>query len=53
MGDKVTDPNYFGTGLGIAVRQNNAELLNQFNAALNQLKQDGTYKTIYSKWFQQ
>ncbi|OFS09092.1 arginine ABC transporter substrate-binding protein [Hafnia sp. HMSC23F03] len=53
VGDKVTDPNYFGTGLGIAVRQNNAELLNQFNAALNQLKQDGTYKTIYSKWFQQ
>ncbi|MDU7482414.1 MAG: arginine ABC transporter substrate-binding protein [Hafnia alvei] len=51
--DKVTDPNYFGTGLGIAVRQNNAELLNQFNTALNQLKQDGTYKTIYSKWFQQ
>ena len=53
VGDKVTNPNYFGTGLGIAVRQNNAELLNQFNAALNQLKQDGTYKTIYSKWFQQ
>ncbi len=53
VGDKVTDPNYFGTGLGIAVRQNNAELLNQFNTALNQLKQDGTYKTIYSKWFQQ
>ncbi|AMO81918.1 arginine ABC transporter substrate-binding protein [Obesumbacterium proteus] len=53
VGDKVTDPNYFGTGLGIAVHQNNAELLNQFNTALNQLKQDGTYKTIYSKWFQQ
>ena len=47
VGDKVTDKDYFGTGLGIA------ELLNQFNTALNQLKQDGTYKTIYSKWFQQ
>ncbi|MBW7982344.1 arginine ABC transporter substrate-binding protein [Enterobacillus tribolii] len=53
VGDKVTDPNYFGTGLGIAVRQNNADLLKQFNDALNKIKQDGTYQTIYNKWFQQ
>lgn len=53
VGEKITDPNYFGTGLGIAVRQNNEQLLKQFNDALNKIKQDGTYQTIYSKWFQQ
>lgn len=53
LGDKVTDKDYFGTGLGIAVRQGNSELQGKFNAALEKIKADGTYKTIYSKWFQQ
>jgi len=53
LGDKVTDKAYFGTGLGIAVRQGNSELQNKFNMALDKIKADGTYKTIYSKWFQQ
>lgn len=53
LGEKVTDKDYFGTGLGIAVRQGNAELQGKFNAALDKIKADGTYKTIYSKWFQQ
>ncbi|ANE77142.1 arginine ABC transporter substrate-binding protein [Dickeya solani] len=53
VGDKVTDKDYFGIGLGIAVRQNNDELVKKFNDALNKIKQDGTYQTIYKKWFQQ
>lgn len=53
LGEKVTDKAYFGTGLGIAVRQGNSELQGKFNAALDKVKADGTYKTIYSKWFQQ
>ncbi|WP_338562537.1 arginine ABC transporter substrate-binding protein [Erwinia sp. E_sp_B01_3] len=53
VGEKVTDKAYFGTGLGIAVRQGNTELQSKFNAALDKVKADGTYKTIYSKWFQQ
>ncbi|QDX30285.1 arginine ABC transporter substrate-binding protein [Dickeya poaceiphila] len=53
VGDKVTDKDYFGIGLGIAVRQNNDELVKKFNDALNNIKQDGTYQTIYKKWFQQ
>lgn len=53
VGEKVTDKAYFGTGLGIAVRQGNAKLQSQFNVALDKVKADGTYKTIYSKWFQQ
>ncbi len=53
VGDKITDKGYFGTGLGIAVRQNNAELLQKLNAALEKVKQDGTYQTLYQKWFKQ
>ena len=52
VGDKVTDKAYFGTGLGIAVRQGNTELQQKFNAALEKVKKDGTYETIYKKWFQ-
>lgn len=52
VGDKVTDKDYFGTGLGIALRQGNTELQSKFNAALDKVKQDGTYKAIYDKWFQ-
>lgn len=53
VGAKVTDKDYFGTGLGIAVRQKNTDLQGKFNAALDKIKQDGTYETIYKKWFQQ
>ncbi|MCV9879959.1 arginine ABC transporter substrate-binding protein [Brenneria izbisi] len=53
VGQNVTDKDYFGIGLGIAVRQNNEALLKQFNEALDKIKQDGTYETIYKKWFQQ
>ena len=52
VGDKVTDKEYFGTGLGIAVRQGNTELQQKFNTALEKVKKDGTYETIYNKWFQ-
>ncbi|XNM65357.1 transporter substrate-binding domain-containing protein [Escherichia coli] len=41
-----------GTGLGIAIRQGNTELEQKFNAALEKVKKDGTYATIYAKWFQ-
>lgn len=52
VGQGITDKDYFGIGLGIAVRQNNDELLKKFNDALDKIKQDGTYQTIYNKWFQ-
>ncbi len=51
IGEKITDKDYFGEGLGIAVRQNNSELLNKLNGALAKAKQDGTYQTLYTKWF--
>ena len=52
VGDKVTDKAYFGTGLGIAVRQGNTDLQQKFNTALEKVKKDGTYDAIYKKWFQ-
>ncbi|CAG9415678.1 Putative ABC transporter arginine-binding protein 2 [Providencia alcalifaciens] len=53
VGDKVTDPQYFGIGLGIAVRKGNKELLDKMNKALSEVKADGTYDAIHKKWFQQ
>lgn len=53
VGEKTTDPEYFGTGLGIAVRKDNPELLKKLNAALAAIKADGTYQKISEKWFPQ
>jgi arginine transport system substrate-binding protein len=50
---KVTDPQYFGTGLGIAVRPDNKALLEKLNAALKAIKADGTYQKISDQWFPQ
>lgn len=52
VGEKVTDANYFGVGLGIAVRKGNKALLDKLNTALIQVKQDGSYDVIYHKWLQ-
>ncbi|WP_193014167.1 MULTISPECIES: arginine ABC transporter substrate-binding protein [Gammaproteobacteria] len=52
VGDKVADPNYFGTGLAIAVRKGNADLQDKLNKALAEVKADGTYDVIYKKWFE-
>lgn len=53
VGDKITDADYFGTGLGIALHKNNDVLVKQLNQALTTLKQNGTYDKIYAKWFKQ
>lgn len=52
-GEKVTDKDYFGIGLGIALRKNNSELQTELNRALQEIKADGTYQSVYNKWFQQ
>jgi arginine transport system substrate-binding protein len=44
VGDKVTDKDYFGTGLASPLRQGNTELQQKFNAALEKVKKDGTYR---------
>ncbi|MBW5407300.1 arginine ABC transporter substrate-binding protein [Morganella morganii] len=52
VGERVTDPAYFGTGLAIAVRKGNSELKDKLNKALDEVKADGTYDTLYKKWFE-
>ena len=47
----MTDPQYFGTGLGIAVRPDNKALLEKLNGALKAIKADGTYQKISNQWF--
>ena len=37
--------------LAWAVRQGNPDLINWLNNFMNQVKSDGTYDKIYSKWF--
>ncbi|TNG94611.1 transporter substrate-binding domain-containing protein [Pasteurellaceae bacterium USgator11] len=49
-GDKVTDPNYFGSGLGIAVNQSSTELLAELNKGLAAIKANGEYQKIYDTW---
>lgn len=51
VGKHVTDSSYFGTGLGIAVRKDNAELLAKLNSALDTLRANGTIEKINQRWF--
>ncbi|OOR99935.1 arginine ABC transporter substrate-binding protein [Haemophilus paracuniculus] len=51
VGEKVTDKEFFGNGLGIAVNKSNTELLNKLNGALATIKSNGKYQEVYNKWF--
>lgn len=48
----VVQPGVFGAeSFGFAVNKRNTELLKQLNAALDDMRKDGTYERIYQKWF--
>lgn len=51
VGPDFTDPKYFGEGAGIAVRKGETELRDAFNAAIDAIRADGTYKAINDKYF--
>jgi polar amino acid transport system substrate-binding protein len=51
IGEPITDPAFVGEGVGIAVRQDDDELREKLNAALAEIRADGTYKTINDKYF--
>jgi arginine/ornithine transport system substrate-binding protein len=52
VGDPVSEPQeYFGEGFGIAFRQRDRVLAEQFNAALAELRADGTYDQIFERYF--
>lgn len=51
--DDVTVVTEFDTGeqYGLGVKTDNADLLEAVNATLERITSDGTYDTIYEKWF--
>ncbi|WP_369012181.1 transporter substrate-binding domain-containing protein [Erwinia pyrifoliae] len=51
VGEHITDSDFFGTGVGIAVRKDNQALLKQFNAAIDVLKANGTIDRLDRRWF--
>jgi arginine/ornithine transport system substrate-binding protein len=51
VGPPLSDPQWFGHGEAIAVRKGNADLLARLNGALRQIRADGTYDEIRTKYF--
>lgn len=51
IGQPVDDQNYFGEGLGIAVKKGNTALLQKLNQAIAKIKADGTFQKILDKNF--
>jgi lysine-arginine-ornithine-binding protein len=51
VGPDYNDPTYHGEGAGIAIRKGETDLVEAFNAAIDKIRADGTYKTINDKYF--
>jgi len=52
VGPDYSDPKYFGEGAGIAIRKEDADLVEKFNAAIKAIRDDGTYKIINDRYFE-
>lgn len=50
-GEPITDPAFVGEGVGIALRQEDDDLRERLNTALQDIRADGTYKAINDKYF--
>lgn len=51
VGGPFTESRYFGEGAGIALRRDNPRLLQAIDWALYRMAADGTYTTLYLKYF--
>ena len=51
VGPGFTDARWFGTGVGIAIRQGDDALRDAFNAAIEKIRADGTYQQIADQYF--
>ena len=51
IGPDLSDPKWFGEGAGIAIRKQDTDLVEMFNAAIKQIREDGTYQKIQDKYF--
>ncbi|MFZ0572075.1 MAG: transporter substrate-binding domain-containing protein [Rhodomicrobium sp.] len=47
----LDDPDYFGSGVAIALRKGDDALVQRFNAAIDGIRADGTYAKINVKYF--
>ena len=47
----LSDPAYFGSGIAIALRKEDADLLKRFNSAIEGIVAGGTYARINAKYF--
>jgi arginine/ornithine transport system substrate-binding protein len=51
VGPDYFDPKYHGEGAGIAIRKGEDDLRLAFNEAIDQIRSDGTYEAIASRYF--
>jgi arginine/ornithine transport system substrate-binding protein len=52
IGEMLTEPKqYFGDGFGLAFRKRDQDLADQFNQALEALRDSGTYDEIKARYF--
>ena len=51
IGPQIKDEKYFGVGVGVGVRKGNEALLKRIDAALNDMKKDGTLDKYSKKYF--
>ena len=50
-GPGFTDEEWYGKGIGIAVRKEDKDLIALFNDAIRKIRANGVYKTINDKYF--
>ena len=50
-GPAYDDPEFFGRGVGVALRKGEAELQGQLNAAIKAIRANGVYKKIQDQYF--
>lgn len=50
-GGPYAEPKFFGDGVGIALRQGDAELKTQINTALRKLRENGRYEEMVLRYF--
>jgi arginine/ornithine transport system substrate-binding protein len=51
VGPRLTDPKWFGVGVGVVVKKGNAELQKKFDDAIVASYEDGTFARLNQKYF--
>jgi arginine/ornithine transport system substrate-binding protein len=51
FGPAFTDPRYFGTGAGVALRKGDTQLQAKLNQAIKDIRANGTYEKIEKQYF--